>query len=524
MTHRSIFRNHRAAACLGAAIIAVPLAAYPVLASSAGETASSGSQTPVDAKVTTDMHADSYAPIVSADKPAVVTIISHMDKDSSPAAEREGGRRDPRQMPFDEFMRRFFGDNGQGMPFGPGQSPFQEAPHHEMTALGSGFIINKNGTIVTNNHVVDGGTDLKVILDDGTELPGKVIGRDPKSDLAVVKVDAGHDLPVISWGNSDDLKLGDHVLAIGNPFGIGTTVTSGIVSARGRDLNGGPYDDFIQVDAAINTGNSGGPLVAMNGQVVGIDSAIYSPNGGNVGVGFAIPSDEAKGIVQKLIEHGSIQHGFLGVEIQPVTDDIKNALGLDNKQGALVASVSDGSPASEAGIKPGDIIESIDGKSVADARALSRDVADLTPDTKTEVKVLRQGDEKTLPITIGNMKDADEVASNDAGDSGQSGYSGGRSVLGMHLGALDDQTRSEFGLSDDDSGVVVEKVDQDSAAADDDIEPGDLIVSVNQVPVKHASDVEKAVRKARDDGRKQVLLLVERGDQTQFVALPTKNG
>ncbi|MEX6508136.1 DegQ family serine endoprotease [Jiella sp. M17.18] len=532
MRQFSILKKHRIAAGLGAAAIAVPLATLPVLGSTtvfalggasqaqAQTQSASNDKTPVDAKVTSDMSTGSLAPIVSADKPAVVTIISHMSgSENSPTAERghgHMGQMDPRQMPFDQFFRHFF---EQQMPDGQGgPNPFQAQPDHQMEALGSGFIIDANGTIVTNNHVVQGGKDIKVILDDGTQLPAKVLGTDPKSDLAVLKVDAGHDLPTISWGDSDQLKLGDKILAIGNPFGIGTTVTSGIVSARGRDLNGGPYDNFIQVDAAINKGNSGGPLVAMNGQVVGIDTAIYSPNGGNVGVGFAIPSDEAKAIVQKLITHGSIQHGFIGVEIQPVTQDVKDALGLKTKSGALVAKVTSDSPASRAGIKTGDIITEIGGKPVDDARALARDVADLTPDTQTSVTVLRHGDQKQLSITIGNMKTLE--ASNGGGNGDQ--FQGGAetSALGMQLGRLTDQTRQELNLPSDESGVLVEDVNQNSAAADDGLSAGDVILSVNQHPVKTPRDVENAVKEAKNSGRKQVLLLVAHNDQRSFVALP----
>ena len=518
----SILKKHRIAASLGAAVVVVPLAGLPLVNATDVYAASQNPQTtssdaPVNAGISTSMSEGSVAPIVSADKPAVVTITSHMSGGEGPAAMRgHGGRGGPPSMPFDDFMRRFFGDQGQ--PFG--QMPFpQQQPDRQMTALGSGFIIDKNGTIVTNNHVVEGGKDIKVILDDGTELSAKVLGRDAKSDLAVLKVDAAHDLPVIQWGDSEQISLGDRVIAIGNPFGIGTTVTEGIVSARGRDLNGGPYDDFIQVDAAINRGNSGGPLVAMNGKVVGIDSAIYSPNGGNVGVGFAIPSDEAKSIVQRLIEHGSIAHGYIGVEIQPVTDDIKNALGLDNKKGALVASVGTDTPADRARIKSGDIIKSIGDKEIEDPRDLARAVADMTPGTTANVKVIRKGEEKYLTVTVGDMKNATELAGNGGNDQSQQSE-GGATVLGMQLGDLTAQTRDQLNLPDQTSGVLVEDVDPQSAAGDDGMEAGDVIVSVNQEPVKTPHDVRSAVQKAKSHGRSQVLLLVAHGDHTSFVALP----
>ena len=534
MSTFSILKKHRIAASISAAVIVLPLVAMPVtttvFAASNADTPTTdvaNTETPVNAGITSQMSENSVAPIVSADKPAVVTIISHMaGGEEGPAATHGNMHRRP-QTPFDQFFQQFFGPNGpNGGQNGHGQfgrpMPFQQQPHKEMEALGSGFIIDKNGTIVTNNHVVDGGTDIKVILDDGTELAGKVVGRDPKSDLAVVKVEAQHDLPVVAWGDSDQLKLGDQILAIGNPFGVGTTVTAGIVSARGRDLSGGPYDDFIQVDAPINTGNSGGPLVAMNGKVVGIDSAIYSPNGGNVGVGFAIPSDEAKSIVQKLIDHGSIQHGFIGVEIQPVTTDIQNALGLDTKNGALVASVGSDTPAGKAGVKAGDIVTAVGDKDVTDARSLARAVADLTPGTKTQMMVLRHGDKQSLDITIGDMKNAKDVASDDIGSSGDD--QSGAQTLGMQLSSLTSDTRNQLNLPDNATGVLVEDVDQNSAASDDGVQPGDVIVSVNQKPVKSPRDVEKAVKAASDSGRKQVLLLVDRGGNSSFVALPLDNG
>ena len=536
MSTFSVLKKHRIAASVSAAIIVLPLVAVPVTttvfaaSSETPSTDGANTETPVNAAITTQMSEGSVAPIVSADKPAVVTIISHMTGGEEGDAASHGSMRGRPQTPFDQFFQQFFGPNGpNGGPNGRNQHgqfgrsmPFQQQPQKEMEALGSGFIIDKNGTIVTNNHVVDGGTDIKVILDDGTELPGKVLGRDPKSDLAVVKVEARHDLPVVAWGDSEDLKLGDQILAIGNPFGVGTTVTGGIVSARGRDLNGGPYDDFIQVDAPINTGNSGGPLVAMNGKVVGIDSAIYSPNGGNVGVGFAIPSDEARTIVQKLIDHGSIEHGFIGVEIQPVTTDIQNALGLDTKDGALVASVGSDTPAGKAGVKAGDIVTAVGDKQVTDARSLARAVADLTPGTRTEMKVLRHGDRKSLDVTIGDMKNSGDVASNDSDDSGDDQPNS--QTLGMQLSALTADTRNQLNLPDDATGVLVEDVDQNSAASDDGVQPGDVIVSVNQKPVKSPGDVDEAVKAASASGRKQVLLLVGRGENSSFVALPLDNG
>ena len=267
--------------------------------------------------------------------------------------------------------------------------------------LGSGFIIAADGTIVTNNHVIDGALSIKVTLDDGTETPAKLIGRDAENDLAVLKIESGKPLPTVRWGDSDKLVLGDQVLAIGNPFGVGTTVTAGIVSARGRDLDSGPFDDFIQIDAPINHGNSGGPLVNVNGDVVGINTAIYSPNGGSVGVGFAIPSDQAQKVVARLMKGGSIQYGYIGVQIQQVTPDVASAIGLDHVSGALVSQVNDGSPAARAGIETGDVITGFGGQKVKDSKDLSRAIAGAASGSKETLDVWRKGKAVEISVRVG---------------------------------------------------------------------------------------------------------------------------
>jgi serine protease Do len=348
---------------------------------------------------------DSFAPIVAADKPAVVTITSILKASTASDAETVPSDDDTPQL--DEHSSQFFGNRGipapKASPKGAKPSPQDAAPVEE--ALGSGFIIGSDGTIVTNNHVIDGASDIKVTLDDGTELTATLVGRDDKSDLAVLKVKAGRPLPTVAWGDSDRLRAGDQILAIGNPFGIGTTVTAGIVSARGRDLNSGPYDDFLQIDAPINHGNSGGPLVDTNGTVVGINTAIYSPNGGSVGVGFAIPSREAQKIVAKLMKSGSIEHGQLGIEIQPVTPDIASALGLPAPEGALVAHVGDGSPAARAGIETGDVITGFAGQTIKEPKTLSRSVADLVPGDRKALSVWRDGKTVALSVVVGGGDD-----------------------------------------------------------------------------------------------------------------------
>ncbi|WP_256749271.1 DegQ family serine endoprotease [Mesorhizobium sp. Mes31] len=503
-----ILRRHRVAALLGAALIISPFVVS--FAQSAGNTVPT-TQTPV-AGITAPN--GSFAPIVAADKPAVVTITTVMKAppasadDSTPLG----------NSPFDDYFRQFFGD--QGMP-APRTPPQQQAQRAE--ALGSGFIVAADGTIVTNNHVVDGASSIKVTLDDGTELPAKLVGSDAKNDLAVLKIKADKPLPTVKWGDSDKLMTGDQVLAIGNPFGIGTTVTAGIVSARGRDLHSGPFDDFIQIDAPINHGNSGGPLVDVNGNVVGINAAIYSPNGGSVGVGFAIPSDQAQKVVAKLEKGGSIQYGYLGVEIQPVTPDVASAIGLDHPGGALVSQVNDGSPAARAGVETGDVITGFAGQDVKDPKDLSRAVADVAPGAREPLEVWRKGKAVQISVDVGQNSDDVKTASVTDG-SGAPGQGNRAPAIGLGLMDITPDIRQQLNLADNQRGAVVASVSPDKAAAASGIEPGDLIVAVNQVPVKNARQVTQAIAQAGKSGRKSVLLLVERDGGQIYVAVPFANG
>ncbi|SDA98792.1 DegQ family serine endoprotease [Mesorhizobium qingshengii] len=503
-----ILRRHRVAALLGAALIISPFVVS--FAQSAGNTVPT-TQTPV-AGITAPN--GSFAPIVAADKPAVVTITTVMKAppasadDSTPLG----------NSPFDDYFRQFFGD--QGMP-APRTPPQQQAQRAE--ALGSGFIVASDGIIVTNNHVIDGASSIKVTLDDGTELPAKVVGSDAKNDLAVLKIKAGKPLPTVKWGDSDKLMTGDQVLAIGNPFGIGTTVTAGIVSARGRDLHSGPFDDFIQIDAPINHGNSGGPLVDVNGNVVGINAAIYSPNGGSVGVGFAIPSDQAQKVVAKLEKGGSIQYGYLGVEIQPVTPDVASAIGLDHPGGALVSQVNDGSPAARAGVETGDVITGFAGQDVKDPKDLSRAVADVAPGAREPLDVWRKGKAVRISVDVGQNSDDVKTASVTDG-SGAPGQGDRAPAIGLGLMDITPDIRQQLNLADNQRGAVVASVNPDKAAAASGIEPGDVIVAVNQAPVKNARQVTQAIAQAGKSGRKSVLLLVERDGSQIYVAVPFANG
>ncbi len=454
----------------------------------------------------------SNADIVAAVKPAVVTVLTELKPEAAPT------QGNPNSMPPEEFFRRFFGENS---PFGPlpgmPQGPQDQGPAQGGKALGSGFVVSADGYVVTNNHVVDNAEKITVKIDDGTELPAKLVGTDVKNDIAVIKVEVKDKLPTVSWGDSDALRVGDPILAVGDPFGVGTTVTSGIVSARGRDLHSGPYDDFIQIDAPINHGNSGGPLVDSQGKVVGINSAIYSPNGGNVGLGFAIPSIQAEKVVQQIIEHGSIEHGFIGVTIQPIDDQIASAIGLKDAKGALVATVQDGSPAAAADLKPGDVIVKVNGTAVDTPRNVSRAIADLAPGEKADLTLWRNGKETTATVTVGKLGAEDLAQGSTQGNSGP-----GMEVpdLGMSVETLTPDIASGLGLPEDTGGVIVTNVDPTGAAADKGLQQGDVIVAVNQTPVGSAKDVTAAIETAKTQNRDAALLLVQRGQDKSFVAVP----
>lgn len=499
----SVTRRNRIAALAGIALISIPLMLVPVLR--AGHAHSAEVQ---PTAVSMQAMSGSLADIIEADRPAVVTVIANIHAQE---AQEGGGPQFGPGSPFDEFFRQFFGENGpmhsqRPMP----TQPPQQQPKPQAEALGSGFIIGSDGTIVTNNHVIDGATEIKVIMDDGSEHVAKLVGQDAKTDLAVLKIESGKVLPTVSWGDSETLRVGDAVVAIGNPFGIGTTVTSGIVSARGRDLHNGPYDDFIQVDAAINHGNSGGPLINMEGRVIGINTAIYSPNGGNVGVGFAIPSAVAQRVVEALIKDGSIAHGYLGVRIQSVTPEIADALGLKDKNGALVAGVEPDSPASKGGIQAGDIILTLNGKAVRDSRDLSRSVADLKPGATQDIGVLRNGKTIDVNVAIGDGNVTPKTPQQ------QPALDGEQAVPDLGIG-LSTNPSGEGG------GVVV-SLDPEKPGAMAGLREGDIISGVNQQAETSPSAIADAVHGAAQAGRTSVLLQVERGGQQVFVAIPFAQG
>ena len=448
---------------------------------------------------------ESFAPLVEKLLPSVVNI-STSKKVKSPFGDEEEGR--PKIPPgVPDFFRDFF-DN--------------RTTPRKTRAMGSGFIVDASGIIITNNHVIDGADEVVVILDDGTELDATVEGVDKRTDIAVLRVK--HDKPLfpVKFADSDKTRVGDWVVAIGNPFGLGGSVTAGIVSARGRDIRSGPYDDFIQTDAAINRGNSGGPLFTLDGEVVGINTAIISPQGGNVGIGFAIPSNMARGVVADLSEFGSVKRGWLGVGIQPVDDEIAESVGLEETTGALVSNVMEGDPADKGGIRSGDIILKFDGKEIEDDRALVRAVADTPAGKKVKVVVWRGGKEKTMSLSIGEMR-SDEVASvSEDGGSELASTGSPIEALGMKLSPLDATSRERAKIPDHATGVLVTGVDRMSTAAQKGVRPGDIIVQVGGVEIVGTEDITKALEAATESKRRTVLVRVRRGDAFKFMPLPLK--
>jgi serine protease Do len=420
----------------------------------------------------------------------------------------------PEGSPFQEFFDDFFENPpGGGAPNGGGPRRVQ--------SLGSGFVIDPAGVIVTNNHVIEDADEIVANFPDGSKLTAEVVGRDLKTDIAVLRVKppAGTSLKSVSFGNSEQLRVGDWVMAIGNPFGLGGTVTVGIVSARNRDINSGPYDNFIQTDAAINRGNSGGPLFDMNGNVVGINTAIISPSGGSIGIGFAIPSEIAQGVVSQLVEFGETRRGWLGVNIQEVTDDLAESLAIGEARGALVAGVSEGGPAAAAKIEPGDVIVSFDGKPIDEMRELPRIVANTPVGRAVEVKVLRKGEEITLKVTLGRLEEG-EAAVAAAGEEAPETPAQQEKVMGMTLTALDDAGRETHKIKPDVKGVLVTDVSAGSPAAEKRIQAGDTIVEVAQEAVATPADVTKAIKDLKDMGRKSALfLLANPAGELRFVAV-----
>ena len=443
---------------------------------------------------------DSFADLAAKVSPSVVditttTTVAASADDNNPMV--------PKGSPFEDFFRDFMDKNGKPRP-------------RRSQALGSGFVISEDGYIVTNNHVIDGADDIRVAFKDGDEFDAKVIGTDPKTDIALLKIDAGKPLPFVNFGNSDDARVGDWVLAVGNPLGQGFSVSAGIISARGRSLRG-TYDDYLQTDAAINRGNSGGPLFNMQGQVIGVNTAILSPNGGSIGIGFSMASNVVSKVVDQLQKYGETRRGWLGVRIQNVTPDMAEAMGLASAKGALVTDVPDG-PAKEGGIRSGDVIQMFNGKEVADTRELVRMVADAAEGQAVPIVVFRDGKTETLNVTLGRRETSEDGGATTQPPATQPEPKV-QKMLGMTLSPLTPEMRDKMGLQADAKGIVITGLDDSSEAYSKGLREGDLITEAGQAPVTSVNDLQDRISEARDAGRKSLLVLIRRNGDPRFVAL-----
>jgi serine protease Do len=483
---------HSTALALAAAVVAIPLLAAPAAARGP----------------------DNIADVAEKVIDAVVNISTSQTVDNRNNAAPQL----PPGSPFGEFFDDFFknrrnnqGDN-QGRPNAP----------RRVNSLGSGFIIDPSGIVVTNNHVIADADEVTVILNDGTRLKAEILGRDTKVDLALLRVKPEKPLIAVAFGDSDRLRLGEWVIAIGNPFSLGGTVTAGIVSARHRDINSGPYDNYIQTDAAINRGNSGGPLFNLEGDVIGINTAIISPSGGSIGIGFAVPSKTAIAVIDQLRQFGETRRGWLGVRIQQVTDEIAESLNLKPAHGALVAGVDDKGPAKPAGIEAGDVIVKFDGKDIHEMRDLPRVVADTPVGKDVEVVIVRKGKEENRTVKLGRLDDGEkkEAALTPQKDAVPEEKSVVQKTLGLNLSNMTDDLRSRYKIKDSVKGVVITGVDSQSPAADKRLNAGDVIVEVSQEQVANTADLQKRVDQLKKEGRKSALLLVANAEgELRFVAL-----
>jgi serine protease Do len=449
-------------------------------------------------------HPAGFADLVAKVKPAVISVRVKIPGSAEQMSMNENGE-DQEQIPIlpgsplDKFFRQFGGNVPQR--------------HQTIVGEGSGFFISADGYAVTNNHVVDHAKSVQVTTDDGAIYTAKVVGTDPKTDLAVIKVDGKSDFPYVKFAEHPP-KVGDWVIAVGNPFGLGGTVTAGIVSARGRDIGAGPYDDYVQIDAPINKGNSGGPAFDVNGNVIGVNTAIFSPSGGSVGIGFDIPADTAKMVVSQLEKDGHVTRGWLGVQIQPVTAGIADSLGLKKAQGAMVDEPQSGSPAAKAGIESGDIITAVNGAPVKDARDLARTIGTTAPGTSVKLDIIRKGEPRTVSLTVGQMPNDEKLAN---AETGSERPTGGVPHLGLQVAPANEVAGAGS------QGVVVTAVDPNGAAAEQGLQTGTVILDVGGKAVANAGDVRDALTEAKDQGKHDVLMRVKMGNAIRFVAMPLGN-
>jgi serine protease Do len=449
-----------------------------------------------------------FADMVDRVKPSVISIKVTMKEK---VVDADSKTDDGSDSPMERFFRRF------GGPEGVPQNPGREGRHGEMMGQGSGFLISSDGYAVTNNHVVDGADKVEVTTDAGKTYTAKVIGTDPRTDIALIKVEGGSDFPFVKLSEGK-ARIGDWVLAVGNPFGLGGTVTAGIVSANGRDIGSGPYDDYIQIDAPVNKGNSGGPSFNMQGEVVGVNTAIYSPSGGSVGIAFSIPASTVKTVIAQLKDKGSVSRGWIGVQIQPVSQDIADSLGLKKAEGALVADPQKDGPAAKAGVEAGDVITAVNGQTIKDARELARVISGIAPGTPAKLDVLHQGNTKFVNLTLGQLPNAKEAKADVETDGKGSTYGTDVPRLGLTVapaGKVDGGGKE---------GVVVTKVEPKSAAADRGLKKGDVILEVAGKSVSNPDDVSAALDAARTDKKSSVLMRLRSGDASHYVAVPIANG
>ncbi|WP_367160838.1 Do family serine endopeptidase [Kozakia baliensis] len=506
--------NHRVVLAALLSGVSLPFSAFAQTASPPPQAAPAVSAQAVHAAP------ESFADLAAQLLPAVVNISTSAtlkagdgDDDDGPDDSPDDGPQVP-QFPPGSPMEKFFHDYMN-------RKPNPDEPPRKMQALGSGFIISPDGYIVTNNHVVKDADKVSVTLQDDTVLPAKIIGRDGRTDLAVLKVESPKPLPTVSFGDSDKARVGDRVLAIGNPFGLSGTVTSGIVSSRGRDINHGLYDDYIQTDASINRGNSGGPLFDINGHVIGINTAIYSSSGGSIGIGFAIPANDARGVIDQLRRDGHVSRGWIGVRVQDVTHDIADSIGLKPARGAMIAGVEAKGPAAASGMKTGDVITALNGTAI-DGHALPRLVAEIAPGTKTRVTVWRKGQVLPLDVMVKASPEAPDMPPEAAKAKGKSSLS--LADIGMTLGMIDDETRHKFSLSDSQRGVVITDVTQDGPASSRGLQAGDVITEVQQVDIDSPDAFSKELNRARQQKKHSVLLLVQNSDGLRWVPVPLNGG
>lgn len=477
---------------------------------------------------------DSFADLAEKLLPSVVNISTTQIVKENPNQRINPfpqGNPFPPGSPFDQFFEEFFNNpNNPLLPMQPpteeGQAPMEQGEPREYkkpNALGSGFVIDaEKGYIVTNNHVIMDADEIKVILHDDTTLDAKLIGRDDKTDLAVLQVETDIKLDAAAWGDSDQMRVGDWIVAIGNPFGLGGTVTTGIISARQRNINAGPYDDFLQTDASINRGNSGGPMFNLNGEVIGINTAIFSPSGGSVGIGFAIPSTLAQSVIKQLINYGHTRRGWLGVQIQMVTDDIAESLGMKKVQGALISNITKDSPAEKAGIKAGDVMLSFNGQAINEMRNLPRIVAETDIGKKAIAQIWRDGKTVEVELEVGEMEKAEALAVKEAEEKTAAVVATKEDVikeLGLSVSPATEAIKKQYVIADDVNGVVITKVKPDSAAAEKRLMPGDVITEFNQSEVKNAGEITNLIKEAKAQKKTSALLLINRSGNIRFVAL-----